>query len=164
MKRREYKVKIMKASNFLETDHKLFSDIVAKVYNITEHSCNDYPQYFKWYWEKTVPGVLKGEKDIFIANVNNEIAGVIIVKNEVKEKKICTLYVLEEYRKQGIATKLLEEAFKYLGTTKPLVSITEYKLKQFSSIIKKYDWKETQIILNYYNKISREIVFNGKLP
>ena len=165
MQRNEHKVKILKASNYLENDHKLFSAIVAKAYNVTDHICKDYPQFFSWYWEKTVPEVFKRTRDILMATVNEEVAGVIFLKKEGNEKKICTLFVLEEYRKQGIATALLQEAFKYLGTTRPLVSIADYKLDQFSSIIKKYDWKETQILSDsYYNNTSREIVFNGKIP
>lgn len=165
MQRNEQEVKILKASNYLETNHKLFSDIVAKSYNVTDHICKDYPQYFNWYWKKTVPAIFKGTRDILMATVNEKVAGVIFLKKERGEKKICTLFVLEEYRRQGIATALLEEAFKYLGTTKPLASIADYKLDQFSSIINKYNWKKTQILSDsYYNNTSREIVFNGKIP
>jgi hypothetical protein len=51
-----------------------------------------------------------------------------------------------------------------LKTNKPLISISENKIQQFSSIIKKYNWKQEQVLeKGYYNKTSREIVFNGKI-
>lgn len=157
-------VKIIKASNYLESNHNVFSNIISKAYNVTDHICKDYPNHFSWYWEKTVPAIFRGTRNILIATVNKKVAGVAFLKKEDGENKICTLLVLDEYRGYGIATKLLEESFNYLETTKPLISIADYKLDQFSAIIKKYGWKQTQILNNgYYNDTSREIVFNGKI-
>ena len=60
---------------------------------------------------------------------------------------------------------MLEYAFKYLGTTKPLITITDYKIPMFETIIKKYNWELTQTMSEgYYNNSSRELVYNGKLP
>ena len=53
-------------------------------------------------------------------------------------------------------------SFEWLETTKPLITIADYKLPQFTSIIQKYDWKETSVLENaYYNNHSQEHVFNG---
>lgn len=99
-----------------------------------------------------------------IATVDKKVAGLVFLKKEDGEQKICTLFVLDEYRGRGIATLLLEESFKYLGTTKPLISIADYKIGQFSAIIKKYGWVQTQILDDgYYNDTSRELVFNGTI-
>lgn len=158
------KVRIMKASNYLKSNHKLFSEIISKAYNITDHICEDYPKHFSWFWEKTVPAIFKGTRDVFVAIVDKKIVGVVFLKKEDDEKKVCTIFVKDEFRGQGVATELLEEAFKYLGTTQPLISIADYKVSQFSTIIKKYGWKQTQILGDgYYNNTSREIVFNGKI-
>ncbi len=78
--------------------------------------------------------------------------------------KISTLYVKPEYRKRGIATVLVEKCFEWLGTTKPLITIADYRLDQFTGIIKKYGWDETQVLdAGYYNDHSREHVFNGAI-
>ena len=83
---------------------------------------------------------------------------------DTMESKICTLIVVEKYRKQHVATQLLERTFKYLGTTKPLITIADYKFPMFEHIIKKY-WKLMQTMRKgYYNSFSRELVYNGKLP
>lgn len=81
------------------------------------------------------------------------------------ESKICTFLVIENYRGKHVASKILEHAFKFLGTTKPLITIADYKLPMFESIIKKYNWELTQTMgEGYYNSMSRELVYNGKLP
>ncbi len=60
---------------------------------------------------------------------------------------------------------MLEYIFEYLGTSKPLITITDYKVLSFVPIIKKYNWKLTQITSKgYYNNASCEFVYNGRLP
>lgn len=144
--------------------HSTFAKVVAKAYAVTDYICKDYPEHFNWYWSKTVPAVLKGTREILICTVNQEVAGVAFLKKEDGEKKICTFLVLESYRKMGVGTELLKKAFDFLGTTKPLITIADYKLKMFEGIIQKYGWQQTQILNEgYYNNTSREIVFNGKI-
>ena len=46
--------------------------------------------------------------------------------------------LIDGYRGKHVVTKLLEQDFKYLGTTKPLISIADYKIPMFEHIIKKY--------------------------
>lgn len=59
---------------------------------------------------------------------------------------------------------MLEYAFKYLETTKPLITIADYKVPLFESLIKKYHWKLIQTMEEgYYNDFSREKVFNEHL-
>lgn len=118
--------------------------------------------YFIWYWKKVVPDILTGTRDVIIITFNEEVVGVAIVKKEDDERKLCTVYVEPNYRNREITTKLLEEAFSFLGTTKPLISIGEEKLDMFQCIIKKYNWEKTQVLpKGNYNENSREIVFNG---
>lgn len=108
------KIEILKASKCLGKEHKAFSNIVSKAYEITEETDKDYKKRSSWYWEKVVPGVLNGTRDIFLAEFNGEVAGCAILKKEEGENKICTLFVSDKYRNMGIATRLLEESFKYL--------------------------------------------------
>jgi len=154
-------IKVYKASEFIN-EHEAFVKIVSNVYNITDDVCKAYPNYFKWYWEKVVPNILKGTRDVIIVTVNNEIAGVTIVKKEYMERKLCTIFVKPEYRNRQITSKLLEESFSFLETTIPLVTISEDKLDMFQGIINKYNWKQTQVLpKGYYNNNYKEIVFNG---
>ena len=155
------RVDILKASTYLEKDYNTFSYIISKAYEITEGTDKDYKDRFLWYWKKVLPGVLDGTRDVFLVKSNS---GCAVLKKEDSERKICTLFVLDEYRGMGIATALLEEAFKYLGTTTPLITIPEYRVEQFIPIIKKYGWRKTQILKKgYYSNLSREFVFNGKI-
>lgn len=149
----------------LINNHKLFGKFAQAAYSATDNICKDYPKYFEWYWTKEIPRVFNGTGEIVICIINNNVAGVACLKKDDIESKICTLFVVEEYRGKHVATKLLEQAFKYLGTTKPLITIADYKVSMFEHIIRKYNWKLTQTMsAGYYNSTSRELVYNGKLP
>lgn len=151
----------------LAKNHKDFGKFATAAYNVTDYICTDYPKHFEWYWGKHIPRVLNGSGEVIIYTVDKVVAGVAFLKKDdsENEKKICTFLVVEGYRGEHIATKLLEHSFSFLGTTKPLITIADYKLNMFQHIIDKYDWELTQEMdTGYYNNTSRELVYNGSLP
>ncbi len=151
-------------SSIILNDKNLFGKFAQEAYSVTDYICKDYPNHFEWYWTKEIPRVFNGTGEIIICTINDNIAGVTFLKKDELEKKICTFLVVEKYRRKHVATELLEKAFKYLGTTKPLITIADNKFKMFENIIKKYDWKLTQTLSKgYYNNTSCELVYNGKL-
>lgn len=146
-------------------NRKRFIQLAQDAYSVTDFICKDYPKHFEWYWSKEIPRVFNGTGEIVICTIDDNIAGVAFLKKDVTESKICTFFVVERYRGKHIATKILEFSFKYLGTTKPLITIADYKIPMFEHIIKKYDWKLMQTMdKGYYNASSREFVYNGELP
>ena len=149
----------------LVSNHKVFEKFAQAAYSVTDYICKDYPNHFKWYWSKQIPRVFNGTGEVIICTINKNVAGVAFLKRDDTESKICTFLVLECYRGKHVASKILDQAFKYLGTEKPLITIADYKLPMFKHIINKYDWELTQTMSEgYYNTNSHELVYNGKLP
>ena len=157
-------MKIYTLSSLID-NHQLFCKFAQDAYSATDCLCQDYPKYFEWYWSKDLPRVFNGTGEIVVCTIDDNIAGIASLKKINTEKKICTFFVVKEYRGQHVATKMLEYIFEYLGTSKPLITITDYKVLSFIPIIKKYNWKLTQITSKgYYNNASCEFVYNGRLP
>lgn len=52
---------------------------------------------------------------------------------------------------------------RWLSITKPLITLADYKLEMFKSIINKYDWELTEVVSGLYNDRSQELCFNGTL-
>lgn len=121
--------------------------IIDEIYELTKEIGNTYSDYKEWFYNKQT----KEENRRTIYLKTNEIIGVVNLKKE--ENKLCTIYLKEEYRNIGISNILLEEAFKYLDTTKPYLTCNKNNLKYLNNIIKKYNWKKTGII-------NSEIEFN----
>ncbi len=144
-----------------------FMKLAIKIYMVIDFICEDYPNYKEWYFNKQLPETInKDERNIlFVRNSENkeEIIAMSCLKKEEDEQKICTLYVSDKNRGQGIGTAILEESMKWLGTTKPLITLADYKLEMFRSIIDKYGWELTEVISGLYNNKSQELCFNGTL-
>ena len=72
-------------------DVNIFNNLVKSVYDITFDICAyDYPNYAEWFWNKEIPRVKNNSGEIIICKIRNDIAGVSILKNDLKEKKLCT--------------------------------------------------------------------------
>lgn len=57
---------------------------------------------------------------------------------------------------------MIEESMKFLGTTKPFITLADYKLPMFQPVADKYNWELTEIVSGLYNDKARELYFNGK--
>ena len=97
-----------KVSDLLKAnENKKFAKIIAEAYIATDWICEDYPDHCDHYFNKYIPGVFDGEREIITCYINNKIAAVAILKKDTEERKISTLFVKPEYQKRGIARKML---------------------------------------------------------
>lgn len=131
----------------------------------------NYPDFENWYYNIVIPSLEndKREREVIIAlsKVEGlkepEITGIAILKKTENEKKICTFRVHEGYRSLGIGTQLFEECFKYLGTRKPIITISEDREPMFRKHIETYKFKCVESIPNLYRVGVKEYIYNGKL-
>lgn len=144
-----------------------FMNLATKIYMITDFICNDYPKYNEWYFTKQLPATINGDERniLFVRNPenDNEIISMACLKRDDEEQKICTLYVSDKFRNQGIGKAIIEKSMRWLGTTKPLITISDYKLEMFKPIINKYGWELTEIVSGLYNDKAQELCYNGTL-
>ena len=142
-------------------------NLATKIYNITAFVNKDYHKYKEWYFTKQLPATLNGENRniLFVRNPKNyhEIISMACLKKDEEEKKICTLFVSDKCRGLGIGTAIIQKSMEWLGTTKPFITLADYKLEMFKPIIEEYDWKLTEIVSGLYNDEFQELCFNGTL-
>lgn len=150
-----------------KVSEKEFITLATKIYMITDFISSDYPQNKEWYFTKQLPETINSNKRniLFVRNPANkdEIIAVTYLKKDKEENKICTLYVQDNWRNMKIGTTLLNESIKWLGTTKPLITMAEYKLEMFKPFINKYNWELMEVSSNLYNNKFKELCFNGTL-
>lgn len=137
----------------------------TKIYMITNFIVEDYPQYKEWYFTKQLPETIYGNRRniLFVRSPKDEqeIIAMACLKKEAGEQKLCTLYVSSQYRSLGIGTAMVEEAMHWLGTTRPFITFVDYKLEMFRSMIYKYDWELTDVVLGACPDRGQELCFNG---
>lgn len=137
-----------------------------KLYEMTDFISDDYPKHKSWFYHKHLPATFienSGRDILYAHDENNTIYGLAFIKQDEIEKKICTLYVDDSSRGLGIGTKLIEKSMDILKTTKPMITIADYKLPMFEKLIEKYDWQQTQTIKGLYNEKHSELVYNGHI-
>ena len=94
-----------------------------------------YPDAINWYVTK-------------VANDKNKRVirfryGFIIL--DYAQKKICSLFVYEEFRGFGYGAKLFERSFEELGTRKPLLTVNKINIDGIKSMLDKYGFELTYI-------------------
>ena len=139
---------------------KNFSEAANAIYLLTDYNKLQYPEYFKWYYRTNIPRILDGEGEAIFYLDGFQIVGLSMLKRTEAESKICTFLINEEYRKKGYSSMLLEDSFRYLGTERPVITIPEKRLDEFSKIIEAYGWVPTETTDEYF---SREVVFNDPM-
>lgn len=143
---------------------------ISNLYENIKYLCRDYPDFHNWYFNKVVPGLMKGTREILLCfvltNIKNKklkLVGLAILKNTEIEKKICTFRIEKKYRGFGLAKKLFEKCFEVLGTRKPLITISEKRKKFFEKYIEEFQFECTQEKKGFYQENSIEYVYNGRL-
>jgi ribosomal protein S18 acetylase RimI-like enzyme len=145
-------------NKFLITN--LMKIAIDKIYYELKATEKLYPNFNYWFYNKVIPDVLQDKRKILLEIRNNEIAGIAIIKNTSEEKKLCTLRVTSKYQNKGIGLKLFERAFEELNTSKPFLTVSEEKYKEFEKIFKYYGFELTNKIKDYYRKGKSELFFN----
>ena len=144
-----------------------FMELATKIYMITDFICDDYPKHKEWYFTKQLPATVNSDERniLFVRNPENynEIISMACLKRDEEEQKICTLYVSDKCRGLGIGKAIVEESMRWLRTTKPFITLADYKLEMFKPIINKYGWELTEIVSGLYNDRTQELCFNGTL-
>ena len=144
-------MQIIHLSEYIK-NNQFFVDTIVEIQDMLSFIKKDYEHFFEWYWSTAIPKLFNNKMEFLVAIDKNNIIGILIAKKEENESKICTLYVKEDYQNKGVGSSLLKESFKYLQTTKPILTFTDYKLPMFQGIIDKYDWSIDEKVYKEYNK------------
>ncbi len=128
----------------------------------------EYPGFYKWYHKKVMQGLSSDSRKIFLATTSSRISqhnidGVLILKNTLEERKICTLFVKEKNRYKGIGAKLMDLAMNEFHGEKPLITISDNHITSFNHLLNKYEFKVEDMLPNYYTNGRIEYTFNGHL-
>lgn len=118
-----------------------------------------YPDFDKWYKKVLNESTDEPQNREIICIAKGlepqraKFIGFCILKKHKDEKKLCSLYINPQYRKQSFASKLINIAKQKLDTKKPVITIPKELINDFEKIIKKEKWEisiiqEKQIIYN----------------
>lgn len=135
--------------------------LANKIYKTIEFVEKDYPNNKNWFFNIQLKETLDtNTRNILFVRDKDKIIGVANLLSNEEEKKISTLYVIDEYQNKGIGTQLIEESMKWLNTRYPIISMTKDRYELYKPIIYKYNWKLTRILNGFYKEGIDELFFN----
>lgn len=122
----------------------------------------EYPFFVCWLDKVFYEMQTSTHRKIIICCGDNlfDIYGVSIIKDTEDEKKICTLRVLQNYRRRGIGTLLLHKSMDLLSDNQPLLTVSEKYLSEFKPFLKKNGFTLKSKVKSLYIKGMYEYFFN----
>lgn len=122
-----------------------------------------YPAFSVWYGNLFTDDLkLKPEREIIVCEKEYEIAGVTILKSTKEEAKICTMYVAEQYRHNGLGRRLMELSLEWLKNDKPVITLDKSNEPDFAGILKHFGFVLQEENCGLYNPGKIELIYNGK--
>lgn len=91
-----------------------------------------------------------------------KVIGMMILKRDEVEKKICSIMVDPEYRNQELGKLLIRSAFDILGTTTPLITVNAviWATTTIKYLLKGFGFVYSRTIKNLYKDGEDELLFN----
>ena len=108
-------------------------------------------------------GLKKQERACVVAkNEENKLIGCALLKKTENETKICTLFVDEAYRGQGIGRQMMHRSIEFLGK-QPALSVSEKNLEMMKPLLQEFGFKLSGYQKGAYQSQNTEFYFNNKV-
>lgn len=144
-------------------DGELMNKLLKLFQNILSDLQVEYPFFSKWL-QKVFEELQLSEKRLVLIYCSDEsifdLKGVAILKNTVEERKICTLRVVNPYRRQGIGTLLLKKSIELLNDPYPLITVSGIHMDTFGPFLRKNGFVLKDKIKSLYRRGCYEYFYN----
>lgn len=127
---------------------------------LSNMSC-DYPDFNFWL-DKIQSQLNTNMRSIVVCKSvsDDKILGVSILKKSSEENKICTLRVANECQRMHIGSRLMEMSLRILEDDKPLITVSEDHIIEFSALLKRFRFAFKNKIKSIYINDKYEYFFN----
>lgn len=119
-----------------------------------------YPEFKSWLYFTFRAGMFVGERKVLVAHSDGNIAGLSLLKNSISEKKICTFYVLPEYRYEGIGRSLMHKSMQTLGHSDIGISVSEERNDELSPLLRSCGFSLDSVLSGHYRSEKSEFFYN----
>lgn len=136
--------------------------LLLEAFKILDANPNNYPDFKDWFLNKVIPGVFLNKDKVYLYSIRGEFIGVSAIKKGIVENKLRAVRVIDRFQSKGYGVGIIDHALKMLNDDKPLVSVSEPLMHNFSRIfINRYDFDLVYVHKDLYMNNSLEYQFNG---
>jgi hypothetical protein len=125
---------------------------------------DDYPNVERWYRSKVVPGLRVGYRRLLRIERDSQLVGLGIAKNELDERKICTVRVAPLHMGRGIGLRIFDGLLRWLDVDQPHLTVSAGKLPVFERIFDYYGFTVTSVREGVYVPGACELGYNERNP
>ena len=97
------------------------------------------------------------DREVFLALQDGQFSGSLILKNDKSEKKICTLFVRDKDRYNGLGLDFIRIASEELETYKLPITVSEDAIDIFSNS-RSFNFYQKEVKPNLYKKGLKEYI------
>lgn len=148
-----------------KTNDEVSNFTISKDYFLVWNFLSDLDKYYLdfkcWFFNKVLPDIATGRRNILIKKSDDQIIAVAILKKHIEETKICTFRVIEDFQGNGVGTELMLESLNWLQCSKPLITVNEEHSTEFEGFLRKFDFQKTTTINGLYRPNKKEIIYNA---
>lgn len=134
----------------------------TEVWDALKHLEPLYPGFEDWYWNQVLPGCANGTRRVFTSRDETGLNGLVIAKNN-EEKKLSTIFSSPRVRGGDVASRLMLDAMRWLGTRQPLVTVPESRMEAFLPLANKFGFDYCDVLDGHYGAGRVEHIFNSRL-
>lgn len=160
---------IKEVDNLITKD--IYINFISSLKNINipilveEELSQYYPNFNQWFFTKVFDKHLYATRLVYTAVSDGKFLGLGIAHHDPPQhNKINTIYVMPEYRRQGIGKKLMELAINYFDDKKLpiMITISEFKRNELEPFFNKFGFEFSHVIEDTKKYIGKEIVLIRK--
>lgn len=132
-----------------------------RAFDLTAGLDKFYPDFNDWYWNKVIPSTVTGDSEIILAEENDRVVGVSLIKAGLEPKLRC-LRVMPDYVNRGIGIHLIDHSLRQLDCDKPMVTVPEEKITELSRImVNRFSFNLMHVDKGLYRPGMCEYIFNS---
>jgi len=121
-----------------------------------------YPDFQSWYRNKFIPSFHVGERSILVAHNGSELCGVSLLKKTIEEDKICTFYILPEFRGEKLGETLLDRSLEYFSGPDVVISVSKERVEELFPVLHSRGFQLESCIDDLYRQGNKEHFYKNK--
>jgi GNAT superfamily N-acetyltransferase len=100
------------------------------------------------------------ERKILVAHDGGSMSGLALLKDTADEKKICTFFILPEYRGQNLGKELMQRSLRELAERDISITVAEERREELSPILVANGFTLEKKVVNHYRKERTEFFYS----
>ncbi|SES97473.1 GNAT family N-acetyltransferase [Thorsellia anophelis] len=122
-----------------------------------------YPNFHAWLYFTFVRQMNNDSRKVLVVLDGNNVIAATLLKITEEEEKICTFFVDQNFRGQGIGTELMEKSLE-LFSDKVHISVCSQRLNELNDfLVQKHLFCLDRDVSGYYRPDSVEYFFSKKV-